>query len=377
MLSGAVAHLHKPFVLQLYHGGYSLSYGIGIWMYSNSRCIKKDSMILFRFTVLRLITTLGCCLAGKKHCWWLILSQSKAAQWKMTETHSVSLFLWEEARITLVLQENVVPDLLCCTECCFGAQPAHIGRAERPARKRRLQSRFCMKQKIRIRKGILWLHLENTWWALKSCFVQINNQHAWQFVAFLLSWRIYLVHAAWFISVGRKKCLFTCVLSSCIVMFWFWHVPLLWHILRYTLFVFPTQSYCLNTVHFHRTSKHQQPSCSALVPLCVPFLLCCYFSPALPWICVFCELCGDRTSRAPVCCPLRPQISCCTIIAHPASVLVLPQCRSLSRPSLDKPSLGLVKIILMPALSFTAFICSFKECALKNSQCSSEVTVND
>jgi len=92
---------------------------------------------------------------------------------------------------------------------------------------------------------------------------------------------------------------------------------------------------------------------------------------------VFCELCGDRTSRAPVCCPLRPQISCCTIIAHPASVLVLPQCRSLSRPSLDKPSLGLVKIILMPALSFIAFICRFIECALKNSQCSSEVTVND
>lgn len=287
MLSGAVAHLHKPFVLQLYHGGYSLSYGIGIWMYSNSRSIKKDSMILFRFTVLRLITTLGCCLAGKKHCWWLILSQSKAAKWKITETSLVQFLCSCGKRLeSHSYFRRTLCRTCCAAQCCFGAQPAHIGRAERPAQKRRLQSHFSMKQKIRIRKGILWLHLENTWWALKSCFVQINNQHAWQFVAFLLSWRIYLVHAAWFISVGRKKCLFTCVLSSCIVMFWFWHVPLLWHILRYTLFVFPTQSYCLNTVHFYRTSKHQQPSCSALVLLCVPFLLCCHFPPALPWICV-------------------------------------------------------------------------------------------
>lgn len=281
---------------------------------------------------------------------------------------SVSLFLWEEAQITQVLQENVVLDLLCCRERCFEAQPAHTGRAEQSARKRRLQSLFCTKQKTRICKDILWLYLENTWRALKSFSLQINSQHAWQFVTFLPSWRSYLVHAAWFISVGRKKCLFSCVLSSCIVMFWFWHVPLLWHILRYTFFFFPTQSYFLNTVHFHRTSKHQQPSCSMLVPPCVPFFFCCHFFPALPWICVtlLWTLGGQDIPG-----------SCLLSIAPPDQLLhnccpssqcdiVLPQCSSLSRPSLDKSSLGLVKIILITALSFLAFTCRFTEHALKN-----------
>lgn len=125
MLSGAVAHLHKPFVLQLYHGGYSLSYGIGIWMYSNSRCIKKDSMILFRFTVLRLITTLGCCLAGKKHCWWLILSQSKAAKWKITETSLVQ-FLYSCGKR---LESHWYFRRTLCRTCC-AAQSAALGHSQ-------------------------------------------------------------------------------------------------------------------------------------------------------------------------------------------------------------------------------------------------------
>lgn len=136
---------------------------------------------------------------------------------------------------------------------------------------------------MRIRKGILWLCLGNTWRALKSS-LQINSQHAWQFVAFLLSWRSYLVHTAWFISVGREKCLFSCVLSSCIVMFWFWHVPLLWRILRYTFFFF-----LLRVIFWILYVSIGLPNTisPAAARLSLPVsLFCCHFFPALPWICV-------------------------------------------------------------------------------------------